>query len=128
MVDKSEPNIVVTDAPEATDTAVIAEGLRAYNTSRAGYDDYRPLAVFVTDPATGKVLGGLYGGSYLGQLRVDRFFLPEGLRRWRIGSRVLRDCAQCGHFRKRRSSRLLQLRETLNNSGSSISGHGKSMT
>ena len=89
MVDKSEPNIVVTDAPEATDTAVIADGLRAYNTSRAGYDDYRPLAVFVTDPATGKVLGGLYGGSYLGQLRVDRFFLPEGLRRWRIGSRVL---------------------------------------
>ena len=85
MVDKSEPNIVVTDAPEATDTAVIAEGLRAYNTSRAGYDDYRPLAVFVTDPATGKVLGGLYGGSYLGQLRVDRFFLAmaeaEGRRR-----------------------------------------------
>ena len=55
MADKSEPNIVVTDAPEATDTAVIADGLRAYNTSRAGYDDYRPLAVFVTDPATGKV-------------------------------------------------------------------------
>jgi hypothetical protein len=78
MADKSEPNIVVTDAPEATDTAVIADGLRAYNTSRAGYDDYRPLAVFVTDPATGKVLGGLYGGSYLGQLRVDRFFLPRG--------------------------------------------------
>ena len=89
MADKSEPNIVVTDAPEAADTAVIANGLRAYNTSQAGYDDYRPLAVFVSDPATGKVLGGLYGGSYLGQLRVDRFFLPEGLRRWRIGSRVL---------------------------------------
>ena len=89
MADKSEPNIVVTDAPEATDTAVIADGLRAYNTSRAGYDDYRPLAVFVTDPATGKVLGGLYGGSYLGQLRVDRFFLPEALRRDRLGSRLL---------------------------------------
>jgi GNAT superfamily N-acetyltransferase len=89
MADKSEPNIVVTDAPDAADTAVIADGLRGYNTSQAGYDDYRPLAVFVTDPATGKVLGGLYGGSYLGQLRVDRFFLPEGLRRWRIGSRVL---------------------------------------
>jgi hypothetical protein len=33
--------------------------------------------VFVTDPGSGKVLGGLYGGSYLGQLRVDRFFLPR---------------------------------------------------
>jgi GNAT superfamily N-acetyltransferase len=45
--------------------------------------------VFVTDAATGKVVGGLYGGSYLGQLRVDRFFLPEGLRRFRLGSRLL---------------------------------------
>jgi GNAT superfamily N-acetyltransferase len=89
MADKPEPDIIVTDAPDAADTAVIADGLRAYNTSQAGYDDYRPLAVFVTDPATGRVLGGLYGGSYLGQLRVDRFFLPEGLRRGRIGSRVL---------------------------------------
>src|SRR5436305_6485170 len=89
MAESFEPKIVITDAPDAADTAVVADGLRAYNTSRAGYDDYRPLAVFVTDPATGKVLGGLYGGSYLGQLRVDRFFLPEGLRSWRIGSRVL---------------------------------------
>jgi GNAT superfamily N-acetyltransferase len=89
MSDKLEAKIVLTDAPDPADTAVIADGLRAFNTSQAGYDDYRPLAVFVTDPETGKVIGGLYGGSYLGQLRVDRFFLPEDLRRDRIGSRVL---------------------------------------
>src|SRR3984957_2719254 len=85
----SEPKIIVTDAPEAADIAVINDGLRDYNTSKAGYDDYKPLAVFVTDPATGKIVGGLHGGSYLGQLRIDRFFLPEGLRRDRIGSRLL---------------------------------------
>jgi GNAT superfamily N-acetyltransferase len=89
MPDSSEPRIVLTDAPDPADTAIIQEGLRAYNTAQAGYDDYRPLAVFVTDPASGKVIGGLYGGSYLGQMRVDRFFLPEGLRRGRIGSRLL---------------------------------------
>jgi GNAT superfamily N-acetyltransferase len=87
--DNFEPKIVLTDTPDSADTAVIADGLRDYNTSQAGYDDYRPLAVFVTDPASGRVLGGLYGGSYLGQLRVDRFFLPEDLRRDRIGSRLL---------------------------------------
>ena len=81
--------IAVTDAPDPQDTAVIQEGLRAYNTSQTGYDDSRSLAVFVTDPVTGKVIGGLYGGSYLGQLRVDRFFLPEDRRRGRLGSRVL---------------------------------------
>ena len=89
MAEKLEPKIVLTDVPDSADTAVIADGLRAYNTSQAGYDDYRPLAVFVTDAVSGKVLGGLYGGSYLGQLRVDRFFLPEGLRRDRLGSRLL---------------------------------------
>ncbi|HTQ35030.1 MAG TPA: GNAT family N-acetyltransferase, partial [Stellaceae bacterium] len=95
----TEPKIVVTDAPDAADMAVITDGLRAYNTEKAGYDDYKPLAVFVTDPATGKVLGGLYGGSYMGQLRVDRFFLPEDLRRDRIGSRVLKMAEEEGRKR-----------------------------
>jgi GNAT superfamily N-acetyltransferase len=89
MGDNPEPKIVLTDAPDPAHTAVIQEGLRDYNTSQAGYDDNRPLAVFITDPVSGKVLGGLYGGSYLGQLRVDRFFLPEDLRRDRLGSRLL---------------------------------------
>ena len=89
MPEDRKPRIVLTDEPDAADTKVIADNLRAYNTSQAGRDDYRPLAVFVSDPATGKVVGGLYGGSYLGQLRVDRFFLPEGLRRGRLGSRLL---------------------------------------
>src|SRR5256886_16785733 len=88
MSGSSDFAIVLTDAPDPGDTAVVQEGLRVYNTSQAGYDDYRPLAVFVTDAVSGKVLGGLYGGSYLGQLRVDRFFLPEGLRRDRLGSRL----------------------------------------
>jgi GNAT superfamily N-acetyltransferase len=89
MAETPEPNIVLTDSPDAADTDVIADGLRAYNASQAGYDDSRPLAVFVTDPTSGKVLGGLYGSSSRGQLRVDRFFLPEDLRRARLGSRLL---------------------------------------
>src|SRR5437879_13093180 len=89
MSESSDFAIVLTDAPDPGDTAVVQEGLRAYNTSQAGYDDSRPLAVFVIDPVSGKVLGGLYGGSYLGQLRVDRFFLPGNLRRDRLGSRLL---------------------------------------
>ena len=86
----NEPKIVITDTPAAEDIAVINDGLRAYNTEKAGHDDYKPLAVFVTDPLTGKVEGGLHGGSYMGQLRVDRFFLPENRRRDRIGGRLLK--------------------------------------
>jgi GNAT superfamily N-acetyltransferase len=99
MAEKPEPNIVLTDDPDPADTAVIADGLRDYNTSKAGYDDYRPLAVFVTDPKSGKVLGGLYGSSSRGQLRVDRFFLPEHLRRDRLGSRLLAQAEEEGRRR-----------------------------
>src|ERR1700752_3403336 len=89
MSDKLEPRIVLTDTPDPADAAIIQEGLRAYNTEQAGRDDSRPLAVFVTDPVSGRVVGGLYGGSYIGQLRVDRFFLPESMRRDRLGSQLL---------------------------------------
>jgi GNAT superfamily N-acetyltransferase len=101
----TEQKIIVTDAPDAADIAVINDGLRAYNTEKAGFDDYKALAVFVADPATGKVLGGLHGGSYMGQLRVDRFFLPEDHRRDRIGSRVLKLAEEEG--RKRGCTRVV---------------------
>jgi GNAT superfamily N-acetyltransferase len=83
------PKITVTDQPGDGDLQAIADGLRAYNTAQAGYNDYKPLAVTVADPETGVVVGGLYGRSYLGQLFIDRFFLPERLRRDRLGSRLL---------------------------------------
>ena len=91
--------IIETDSPDPADIAVIADGLRVYNTAMAGYDDYRPLAVFVTDPATDNVIGGLYGASSRGQLRVDRFFLPQELRRDRIGSRLLKMAEEEGRRR-----------------------------
>jgi GNAT superfamily N-acetyltransferase len=91
--------IIQTDSPDPADIAVIADGLRAYNSAMAGYDDYRPFAVFVTDPATGKVIGGLYGASSRGQLRVDRFFLPQELRRDRLGSRLLKMAEEEGRRR-----------------------------
>lgn len=103
---RDDLQITLTDAPDAADTAVIADGLRAYNLSQAGYDDYRPLAIFVTEPETGKVVGGLCGASYLGQLRVDRFFLPETARRNRLGARLLAMAEEEG---RRRGCALIML-------------------
>jgi GNAT superfamily N-acetyltransferase len=86
---KLGPVITVTDELDAADAAVISDGLRSYYVSQAGYYDFRPLAVFVRDPQTGKVVGGLHGRSEFGLVYVAWFFLPEDLRRARIGSRVL---------------------------------------
>jgi GNAT superfamily N-acetyltransferase len=89
VTNRAEATITLTDAPNDDECAVITDGLRAYNEAQAGYSDSRELAVLVHDPETKKVLGGLIGRTSLGLLRVDRFFLPEELRRTRLGSRIL---------------------------------------
>jgi GNAT superfamily N-acetyltransferase len=85
----TEPIITVTDAPDPRDTAVITEGLGAYNDSRGGVRDFRPIAVLVADPASGATIGGLYGRTSYGCLFIERFFLPERHRSSGLGSRVL---------------------------------------
>jgi GNAT superfamily N-acetyltransferase len=89
VANQAEPTITLTDGPNDDESAVIADGLRAYNEAQAGYSDSRVLALLVSDPETKKVVGGLLGRTSLGLLRVERFFLPESLRRDRLGSRIL---------------------------------------
>jgi GNAT superfamily N-acetyltransferase len=86
---KPDPRLAVSDELDPADAAVIMDGVRAYDLSRIGYRDFRRLAVAVRDRQTGKVVGGLYGRSEFGLVYVDWLFLPEDLRRARIGSRVL---------------------------------------
>jgi GNAT superfamily N-acetyltransferase len=85
----AETMITLSDAPDDEERAVIMDGLRAYNEAQARGSDARPLVVLVRDPETNKVAGGLLGRTYLGLLTIERFFLPEELRRRRLGSRVL---------------------------------------
>ena len=87
---KAAPDITIPDGElDPADVAVITDGLRAYYVNQAGYYDFRPLAVFVRDPQTGKAVGGLYGRSEFGLVYVAWLFLPEDLRHAGIGSRVL---------------------------------------
>src|SRR5262244_1587135 len=86
---KLDPDITVTDELDPAAVARISDGLCAYNLSQTGYYDFRPLAVFVRDPQTGKIIGGLHGRSEFGLVYVAWFFLPEDWRGARIGSRVL---------------------------------------
>ena len=89
MANKTDATITLTDAPCEDEAAVITEGLRAYNEAQAGVSDSRALIILVRDPETRSVVGGLLGRTSLGLLRVDRFFLPEDLRRGGLGSRLL---------------------------------------
>jgi GNAT superfamily N-acetyltransferase len=89
VANRAETTITLTDAPDEAERAVIMDGLRLYNEVQAGGSDARPLAILVRDPNTKNVAGGLLGRTYLGLLTVERFFLPEDLRRDRLGSRIL---------------------------------------
>ncbi len=92
----SSARIVMTDAPSAEDESVIREGLGAYNLERGGYRDQRSLAILVSDPDTAQVVGGLLGRTSMGLLYIDRFFLPEGLRKQGLGTRIIKEAEEEG--------------------------------
>lgn len=82
--------IAVTDEPSEEALDLIGSGLDQFNLEAAGYADRRALAVLVTDPASGKVVGGLTGRTSLGLWFVDLFHLPPEYRGSGLGSRVLK--------------------------------------
>jgi GNAT superfamily N-acetyltransferase len=94
----SEPTIVVTDAPDPDDVAVIGQGLGAYNVEQTGIHDHKPLAVLVKD-ADGKTIGGISGRSSLGLLFLDLVYLPKTLRGGGMGQRLLAMAEEGGRKR-----------------------------
>jgi GNAT superfamily N-acetyltransferase len=86
----NEPELVLTDSPDAEARHVIDVRLGDYNAGHAGYWDPRALAVLVRDPASGRCVGGMLGRTSLGLLFIDLVFLPEDLRGRMIGTRMLR--------------------------------------
>jgi GNAT superfamily N-acetyltransferase len=85
----SIPHFVITDAPDASDLALISDGLDQFNVDVSGIADRRPLAVLIKDAETRRTLGGASGRTSLGLLFLDVFFIPEALRGSGIGSQVL---------------------------------------
>ena len=85
------PDITVTDAPSADAREVIERGLSRYNREQAGYWDWRPLAVLVSNPDTRDVIGGVLGRTSLGICFIDLAFLPEEVRGHDIGRTMMRE-------------------------------------
>ena len=83
------PVLTVTDAPDATATAVISDGLDRFNVQQAGYSDSRPLAVLVSDGDTHAVIGGALGRTSLGLCFIDLVFLPDEVRGGGVGRAMM---------------------------------------
>jgi GNAT superfamily N-acetyltransferase len=85
------PTIQLTDPPNPAAKAAAGKALYAYNVAETGVDDRRPIGCAATDPATGEVIGGLWGRTEMGLLFLDMFFLPKSLRGNGIGSLLLEE-------------------------------------
>jgi GNAT superfamily N-acetyltransferase len=84
------PKITLTDAPTPEMRQAIADGLSAFNRSRAGVSyDPRPLALLLSDQDGGAVVGGLLGSTWISYLYVNLLFVPEKMRGAGIGRKLM---------------------------------------
>lgn len=67
--------------PSAADTAVILDGLVAYNRQASGRPaGWQPFALLLEDPGTGAPVGGLSGETLFDWMVIELFHVPEAMR------------------------------------------------
>ena len=81
-------SLAIEDAPNEVDVRFVEERIIAYNVAATGYDDYRPLAIFVRD-SEDTIIAGLTGFTWGGTLKVEFFWVHEDLRGQGYGSRLM---------------------------------------
>lgn len=95
----SRPVVAVEEKPDPKLRDAILKPLRAYNESKIGPITVEPLAVTLTDPETGAVIGGLWGTSAVGWTYVDLVVVPEGLRGQGLGRQLLQKAEEIARKR-----------------------------
>jgi len=80
--------IRTTDAPDEACRNGILGPLVAYNQSKTGRNDIRPLVVGLYDP-DGRVIGGLWGRTAYDWLFVELLFVPDALRSRGVGTDLM---------------------------------------
>ena len=84
-----DPSPVLAPARDPRAEAAITAGLAAYNAARSRPSDIATLDVLVCGDGSDEPVGGLLGHTSLGLFFLDLFYLPEGLRRAGLGSRII---------------------------------------
>ncbi len=81
--------VTLLDTPDEEAKAKAEAALYRYNVEKTGVADRAPIGAELSDPASGEVLGGLWGRTELGLLFLDMFFLPDSVRGRSQGGRLL---------------------------------------
>ena len=83
-----EAELRIDDEVSAAERDTVLKGLRAFNESKIGPANDRPVELVVRD-ADGVVIGGLLGNTKWGWLWVDKLWISDAARGRGIGSRLL---------------------------------------
>jgi GNAT superfamily N-acetyltransferase len=90
-----EPEITLTDAPSEGAIDSIGQPLTRFNEVGSGRpNDYRPLALLVSDPRTKEILGGLSGWTSFSVLHIELLYLPQSLRGSGLGRRLIQQAEE----------------------------------
>ena len=85
------PTLTLLDRSDPAAAQAIHSLLLTFNNETSGYAfDGRAVVITVADPASNRILGGLWGSTAYGYLHVDMLVLPESLRRQGIGTDLMR--------------------------------------
>jgi GNAT superfamily N-acetyltransferase len=86
---RMELKFELTDMPPPDAFQKMWSPLLEFNEHAVGNAKSRTLAILLKDPATGELIGGLWGRSLWGSLFIDIMFVPEALRGTGIGTTLL---------------------------------------
>ena len=76
--------------PTENEIQYVRQSLCQFNTEIVGDDGHTPLCIVEYD-GSGRIIGGLLGGTYWGWMYVDILWVQEDHRKQGLGSRLLRE-------------------------------------
>lgn len=86
----STPRIALVDSPPAGAIEKLVAGLIHFNEEKGGPRNAQPLLALLFESDSDEVMGGLYGATIYGQLKIELLYLPESMRGHGLGRQIMK--------------------------------------
>jgi len=91
---------IVAANPDADGLKALSKTLTAFNAAQTGLSEYDPdFAIYIRDPDTREIVGGLYATDGYGWAFVKYLILPERYRGMGLGSRLMEEAEKIARAR-----------------------------
>jgi GNAT superfamily N-acetyltransferase len=90
MTGSDIPGVIETERVEDSDEKAMTRFLGAFNGTRAGPENVRPLSLLLRSAPGAPIEGGVVGWSWYGWMHIALVYLPEDKRGAGLGRRLMR--------------------------------------